>query len=117
MVGECGHWHVDANDKLEETSFGGHADTLVTTPQHIAKLDPFSQNWAAEVSQRLEELQVPLPGAQEAQEHTRLSSASSHTAVDFGGASSSEFVVVPGGFSAGPVLHPRADEVPVAPVE
>ena len=77
-----------------------------------------SLKWAALVSQHLEEVQAPLPGGQEAQEHTRLSFATPHTAVDFGSATSSdELIVVSGGWSAGPLLHPRADEEPVAPID
>ena len=118
IVLESSQWHVGANNQLGEAPFDHSQATTIKTKEQVDRLPPQSLEWCALLSRKLEAVQAVLPGGQEAQDHTRLSFAPAHTAVDLVGvAPSAECVEVAGGQSMGPLLHPRPDEAPAAPTD
>ena len=75
-----------------------------------ALLDDMTKEWASGLSDRIEQLQVVLPGSTSSlQEHMRLSFAKPHSAAPLALTNGPDFTLVEGGFTVGPAEQERLE--------
>ena len=83
------------------------------TEEQASSLDGMTKEWAGSLSERIEELQLELPGGSRLQEHTRLSFAKPHSEVALAlpepAVEQQSLVSADGGHTVGPVKEERDD--------